>query len=194
MNIISNLSLNDKENLIERLDRILDWIKSCDTKASIVIAGIGVTLTVLTSSNSLMGLKKVMSSLLSNVDFSNFLYLVFLVGALGCTLLGVVNLILVLVPRLNKFASKINDTKSNSLYYFGKISEIDYNSFKQSLEREINTMDEIEDLMSQIYINSNICAVKYNYYRRGIIFSFSGVVAFIVLYLIGLFLFSIGGF
>lgn len=191
---MSNLNVSDKNNLIERLDRILDWIKSCDTKASIVIAGIGVTLTVLTSSNSLNGLKKVITSLFSNVNFSNFLFLLFLVAALGCIFFGVVNLILVLVPRLNKFGSKLSGTKSSSLYYFGKISEIDYNSFKQNIEREINTSDEIEDLLSQIYINANICTVKYSYYRRGIIFSFTGLVAFIILYLVGLFLFSIGGF
>ncbi|MCM3005888.1 hypothetical protein [Priestia koreensis] len=47
----------DKTNLIERLDRNLDWIKSCDTKASIVIAVVGVFLTIFTSETSINMLK-----------------------------------------------------------------------------------------------------------------------------------------
>jgi len=47
----------DKTNLIERLDRNLDWIKSCDTKAAIVIAVVGVFLTIFTSETSINMLK-----------------------------------------------------------------------------------------------------------------------------------------
>jgi len=38
-----------KEDLIDRLDRILEWIKTCDTKTSILLAGMGIVGTILTS-------------------------------------------------------------------------------------------------------------------------------------------------
>ena len=38
-----------KEDLIDRLDRILEWIKTCDTKTSILLAGMGIVGTLLTS-------------------------------------------------------------------------------------------------------------------------------------------------
>ena len=38
-----------KEDLIDRLDRILEWIKACDTKTSILLAGMGIVATILTS-------------------------------------------------------------------------------------------------------------------------------------------------
>lgn len=191
---MSNIDMSEKSNLIQRLDRILDWIKSCDTKASIVIAGIGVTLTLLTSSDSLDGMKKIIISFIDNINFANLVYLMALIVSLGLTIWGLINLILVLVPRLNKFSGSISNTRASSLYYFGKISNIDYASFKQNMEKEINTPDEIEDLLSQIYINAQICNLKYSYYRKGIMFSFIGIGSFISLYIIGLFLLSIGGF
>ena len=40
-NHLNELKKLNKEDLTQRLDRHLDWIKSCDTKASIVIAGEG---------------------------------------------------------------------------------------------------------------------------------------------------------
>mgnify|MGYP003361933013 FL=1 len=38
-----------KEDLIDRLDRILEWINTCDTKTSILLAGMGIVGTILTS-------------------------------------------------------------------------------------------------------------------------------------------------
>ncbi len=69
----------DKSNLTERLDRHLDWIKSCDTKASIVIAVLGVFLTIFTSENSIKMLKQILSQPLQHINFANLLYLLLFV-------------------------------------------------------------------------------------------------------------------
>lgn len=106
---------------------------------------------------------------------------------------GGFNLISVLVPRLKSFASEISGTRSNSFYYFGSIANNDYDSFKQKILNESED-DEIEDLLSQIYINSKICDVKFRFYKTGIIYSFSGIVALILLYVVGFLLLKLGGF
>ena len=41
--------LDKKEDLLNRLDRVLDWIKTCDTKASIFLAAIGIVVTIIGS-------------------------------------------------------------------------------------------------------------------------------------------------
>lgn len=52
--LIMENNLLYKNNLIERLDRHLDWIKSFDTKASILLAVIGIFLTIFTSEISIL--------------------------------------------------------------------------------------------------------------------------------------------
>lgn len=50
---LNNISSLNKNDLTQRLDRHLDWIKSCDTKASIVIAGAGIFLSIFTAEHSI---------------------------------------------------------------------------------------------------------------------------------------------
>jgi len=64
-----------KEDLIQRLNRHLDWIKSCDTKASIVIAGAGIFLSIFTAEHSINMLNQILTQTIRNINFSNFLYL-----------------------------------------------------------------------------------------------------------------------
>ena len=72
---------------------------------------------------------------------------------------------------------------------------MDYSTFKQDITGTgIASYDEIEDLLSQIYINAHICTVKYKHYRKGVISSFIGIFGVIVLYGIGFLLMEIGGF
>lgn len=66
-----------KDNLIQRLDRQLDWIKSCDTKASIVLAMVGIFLTLFLSDQSLGMIKRIITESINSINFSNILYLIF---------------------------------------------------------------------------------------------------------------------
>ncbi|WP_431029660.1 Pycsar system effector family protein [Lysinibacillus sp. LZ02] len=183
----------EKDNLLERLDRLLDWIKSCDTKASIGITAVGIFLTIFLSEKSLTGINKIIIAATRDFNFSNLIYLLLIFIAALSVIYGGFNLISVLVPRLNSFASKISGTRSISFYYFGSIANGDYDTFKQKIQNETED-DEIEDILSQIYINSKICDVKFRYYKKGIIYSFSGIVALILLYVIGFLLLKLGGF
>ena len=153
----------------------------------------GIFLTIFTAEQSLTGFKQIIQAATRDFNFSNLIYLLLFLAAVLSVIYGGYNLISVLVPRLNSYASTITGTKSSSFYYFGSIANSDYDSFKQKLLNESED-DEIEDLLSQIYINSKICSVKFKFYREGIVYSFSGIVALILLYVIGFLLLKLGGF
>lgn len=187
-----NNSLN-KENLIDRLDRNLDWIKSCDTKASIVIAVLGVFLTIFMSENSIKMLKEILSQPFQHINFANFLYLLLFVVFWTILLYGVYCLIRVLVPKLTKDVVSYEGTYKNSLYFFEGIAK---NSFLEFKDKVTNTTkeDEITDILSQVYINAKICTIKYSYYSKGIRCASLGIAGVIILYVIGMVLVMVGGF
>ncbi|PET27185.1 hypothetical protein CN518_27620 [Bacillus anthracis] len=183
----------DKNNLIERLDRNLDWIKSCDTKASIVIAVLGVFLTIFTSENSIDMLKTILSQPIKHISFSNFLYLISFISSLAIFIFGLYCLIRVLIPRLSKETQVYERTYNDSLYFFETIAKNSFQEFKNKVE-QTSEDDEIKDILFQIYINAKICTIKYNYYSKGIKYSSLGVTGILILYIVGIILVMVGGF
>lgn len=190
MNTTSSL---DKNDLTQRLDRHLDWIKSCDTKASIVIAGAGIFLTIFTAEHSIDMLNQILSQTIENINFSNFLYLTLFFVFWGMFIYGAYSLIRVLVPMMKKEVLIYQqDTRSDSLYYFESIDDKKYLEFKQKMIDE-TPEDEIEDLLTQIYINAKVCSAKYSFYRRGIRLTFIGIAGILVLYTVGIILLKLEG-
>lgn len=190
MNNNSSLSKND---LTQRLDRHLDWIKSCDTKASIVIAGASIFLSIFAAEHSLNIFNEILSQTFQNIDFSNFLYLMLLFLFLGLFIYGVYCLIRVLVPMMKKEVLIYQqDTRSDSLYYFESIDDKNYLEFKEKMINE-TPENEIEDLLTQIYINAKICSAKYSFYRKGIRSTFIGIAGILILYTVGILLLKFEG-
>ncbi|KIV58960.1 hypothetical protein AM501_09515 [Aneurinibacillus migulanus] len=183
----------DKNNLIAQLDRHLDWIKSCDTKSSIVIAGIGIFLTIFTSEHSINMLKLILSQTIQHISFSNFLYLLFFAVSWVVFIYGAYCLVRVLIPRLSKEVLAYEGICNDSLYFFETIAKNNFPEFKEKVINR-NQEEEIADILSQIYVNAKICTIKYSYYSMGIKYSFLGVAGVIILYLIGVILIKLGGF
>lgn len=52
---------------------------------------------------------------------------------------------------------------------------------------------ELEDLLTQIYINAKICSSKYKFYKKGIRSTFIGIAGIIILYAVGIVLVKLGG-
>lgn len=183
----------EKNNLIDRLDRHLDWIKSCDTKASIVIAAIGVLLTIFASEHSINMLKIILFQSIQFINFANILYLIFFFTSWVAILFGVYCLIRVLIPRLSKDVEVYEGIHKDSLYYFETIAKNNFQEFKEKFTSS-NEEEEITDILSQIYVNAKICTIKYSYYSNGIKYSFLGISGVIILYVIGVILVKLGGF
>lgn len=187
-----NNSLN-KSDLLQRLDRHLEWIKSCDTKASIVIAGAGIFLSIFTAEHSINMLNQIFAQSINNINFSNFLYLSLFLLFWGLFVYGSYCLIRVLVPMMKKEVIIFQqDTHADSLYYFESIDDKKYSEFREKMINE-SPEAELEDLLTQIYINAKICSSKYKFYKKGIRSTFIGIAGIIILYAVGIVLVKLGG-
>lgn len=184
--------LVSKDDLLARLDRLLNWISSCDTKSSIVIAGVGLFLTIFTSEHSFNMLKTILTKTIDHMYVFNVVYLIGFSIALLFFAYGSYCLIRVLVPRLSKDLKKIENTYNDSLYYFESISKNSFLEFENKIKNR-NEHTDIKDILSQIYINSRICTIKYAYYSKGIKHVFIGTVGLLCLFLFGIILMKLGG-
>lgn len=161
------------------MDRINEWIKSCDNKTSILLATFGIFSSIFISDffrNKCISIARYM---LDKVEFGSILYLftfsIFIVS-LG---VGLFYLVKELSPKL----SFKNINSGNSLIFFGSIGDKTYDQFKQLIdEEEENTY---RDIIYQIYINSKICADKHMYAKKGIIFSSIGVIGIFFMFVAG---------
>ncbi|MED4057167.1 Pycsar system effector family protein (plasmid) [Niallia taxi] len=183
----------DRDNLLNRLDRLLEWIRACDTKSSIVLAGIGIFITFFTTDFITKTFKTILVRSIKNIDFSNFLYLLLLFLSVLSLMYGIYCLTKVLIPRLSKETVENDGRPSDSLYFFEPIAKTKYREFRDNMLTATKE-DEKEDILSQIYVNAKICTYKYNYSRKGMKLSIIGISSLVILYLIGLVLIQLGGF
>ncbi|TWM14724.1 hypothetical protein CHCC15091_1765 [Bacillus licheniformis] len=96
-----------------------------------------------------------------------------------------------MIPRDKKILEEEGLYK-DSLYYFETISNNSFLEFKRKVTRDKD--NEISDLLSQIYVNAKICAIKYQFFKKGIKYSFFGIVSIVLVFMIGALLVNIGGF
>lgn len=173
----------NKEDVYKNLDNIISWINNSEVKASIALGLFGVIITVLFTNDSLI--KKyadLFKEVIKNVNFSDVLYILFIILSIGTIFLGLYKLIKVLIPTLQ---TKFN-LKKPSHIYFGSIANFNSSlEFKESLN---DTTEEelMDDLLNQVYINSIICMNKFNNFQIGLKFSLSGFLLLIFLIIIGI--------
>ncbi|EJD99226.1 Pycsar system effector family protein [Staphylococcus epidermidis] len=184
---------NLKNDLLDELDRHLGWIRSCDTKASIVLAMLGVFIVIISSELFLDSQKEIVLNALNNINFSNLIYLMFEGAVYFLFFDGVFNIIRVLFPQLKKSVKDYNGVENDSLYYFESISSKTYSEYKkQRINR--TSEEEIHDILSQIYINSKISTRKYHFYKKGLAMVLWGILGILILHSIGIILVKAGGF
>ena len=183
----------DKDEQIEEakasLDRINGWINSCDSKAGTVLALTGVLLTIIFTNDGLTAMYNVLQKSIPPVNFCTVLY----VGLLGISALvlgyGMVRLVLTLVARIDSNVYNEPGMITDSVLFFGKISNRASYQIFQSDVLNMKKEDYLKDLLSQIYINSKIANEKHVNYNKGIKWTIIGFIAFIVMFLIGIYLY-----
>lgn len=171
-----------KEDLIDRLDRILEWIKTCDTKTSILLAGMGIVATILTSEKFLQKETYVWEVFSRNIDWLKIICISSFIMSVVLIIMSIFFFILELNPFL--FSKKSGNTKIDSLYFFGTISKKDRGVFKkQYFEQTLE--NDVDDLLNQVYMNAKICNLKYKRTKRGIICSTVGVIGLVIVFFAG---------
>lgn len=171
------------DDAYRNLENINSWINNSDTKASIILGLVGILLTINFSNNGFVeNVLEIVGKCIKEISFSDILYLCFVIASIVFFCYGLYNLLKVLVPTL-KTNIKL---KKNSIIYFGSISNYSSCQEFKSQVYDIKGKDLLDDLLNQIYINSNICNIKFKNFCNGIKYSIIGYVLFIILFLIGL--------
>lgn len=183
----------DVEEQIEEakasLDRINGWINSCDSKSGIVLALTGVLLTIIFTNDGMVEMYNVLQNIMPPVNFCTVLYIGFLGTAAFMLCYGIARLIFTLVARINSNVYNEPGLITDSVLFFGKISaKASYQVFQNDV-LNMTKEEYLNDLLSQIYINSKIANEKHVNYNKGIKWTIIGFIAFIAMFLIGIYLY-----
>ena len=120
-------------------------------------------------------------------SFCHIFYLVCFTGAIFLLVWGMFNLGSVLVAKTSEEALGRKD-ESSRIFFAGIIKNGNYVDYKQKFYA-MNREDFLNDLIEQIYINANIASIKYATYNRGLRCTIVGFIFFIVLLLIGIYVY-----
>jgi hypothetical protein len=164
---------NKIENGFTRLDNINSWINNCDSKSSYILTFFGVVVTIIFTSD--IG-KEMISTLdfyssneVTKESFYNFtqlfLFLLFLLSSL-VTLYFIYN---TLKAKINTSIYTQDDLVTSSNIFFGTISTKEFKDFNNQVKAETEG-SLINDLNSQIFINSNIANAKFKNYNLSLKF------------------------
>lgn len=165
-----------REQLRSDLERVNFWINNVDQKASLLLAVLGIILSIVCSTNKVfeivfVALKPIIDALKYQncIPVLNILMAIMMcicIWHLGKTILFILNAIKATTdPKL--FEQK--DLNTDSLLHFQSIENRSYKSFqKYRLIQMEELKEEISDFLSQIYINSNICVNKFDNYNKSI--------------------------
>lgn len=170
---ISNKDKKQKDDLEYTLEAVNSWINSCDQKAGILLAIVGVTITVIGTSDFLKYLRKYIFNPFvknitetSNLTFSWSRFTVFFLLAISVTMLITSCYYLFLTITANIDDEKIREEnlglEKTSYIFYGSINKMKYETFKE------DNIKFVDDLKSQIYLNSIIATEKFQNYNKGL--------------------------
>ena len=166
----------DKDDLNQILDRNIAWIENCDNKASIMLGAFGVALSVIFALDYATIILNVIQEKWSNPSFGNIAFLILVT-------------LKTLTPKIDMRNLGADEKMcSNSIIYFSTIAiHSNYTKFLDRL-KETNDDNYLNDISSQIYICAKICDLKFKDYKKGLHFSISGLLAFMLLITCGYFI------
>lgn len=149
----------ENEELISRMDRIIEWVKTCDTKASIMLSVLSLSVGIIFTSDFVLGsLKNVIVNTIVITDKGSFSWSAFF--AVLSAILVVLSLLCALKCYISVLRAKTNEDQTedqhlmlDSFIHFNHISKLTYEEFVRGIE----DADVTKDLTSQIYINAKRC-------------------------------------
>ena len=173
------------EELSNVLDRTIRWIENCDSKASTILGVEGVILSIVLASDYVKTIFAVYKYMISNLNFWTGLYLTITLFSVIALCVGTIFLIKVLGAKIDSSEFQNREVQPDSVIFFGTISE------NKSLEdynkklRGYSSLQMDDDLISQIYICSLICKLKFELYKKGVVITESGLFVFMITMFIG---------
>lgn len=187
----TELSTEDIEYKIDiatqTLERNIGFVTNCDNKTSIVLTAFGVLITIILTNEGLNEIFNIVKSCIATKTFCSILYLLCFAGAIFAMVLGMFNLGNVLIAKTSEEVIGRNDENSR-IFFSGIRKNGDHNVYHQKF-CAMNKEDLLNDLIEQIYINADIASIKYATYNRGLRCTIVGFVFFVILLLIGIYIY-----
>ena len=175
---VSNRSIEELQNILNRIDT---HISNCDSKVSTVLGCIGVLFGVFFVSDYVTKYFDLFMYIISNLSFFHVLLILgglFSLIATGC---GICFLMLSLVARVDSNIFKEKSLKTRSLIFFQSVSL--WNKYEE-FQKKLKFCDKEalkDDYISQIYMCSKICSIKYRYYGQGMKWTVIGFIIWCII-------------
>lgn len=162
-----------KENLKHTYDTVNMWTNNCDQKAGILLAIISVVISIIITSDSLKMLKKhIFSPFIeywsgnSELVFSWSRFICFFLFTIAAFMLLLSCYYLFKTINANIDYEKMHEENpklaKTSYIFFETISKMTYENFKK------DKVEYLDDLRSQIYVNSKIVTTKFQNYIKAL--------------------------
>ena len=169
----NDITRKDKDDLKHTYDTVNAWLSNCDQKASILLAVVGVVITVLVTSDFLKGLRSIIFGPFvkywteeTELGFlwSRFTVFVLIVIAAGMLITSCYYLFKTIWANIDydKMREENPDLVEKSFIFWGTVSAMSYDDFKRE------NVNYVDDLKSQIYVNSKIAMAKFKNYNEGL--------------------------
>ncbi len=181
----NNRNIEELKNILERIDT---QISNCDNKAIAILGCLGVIIGVFLATDFIKNVFAVIYYFIGLISIIHIVWLLSTCISIIIIMLGAFNLFSVLTGRINPEEYKRAGLEIDSLIFWGSIAS--HNRYKDYFKK-IERADEHvmkNDYLSQIFICSKICQLKYMYYNKGLKQTSIGIVAYGALMIIGVFM------
>lgn len=154
INVLINYAYGD-------LERTIDWLHNCETKLSLLLTLIGFTFAYIFTS---IDFPYLLNEILCEVSTLIIINMIILSGGIITLLCSLICVFTALRAKVKHKPVDNTNMVSDSLLYFGTISNKTFNQFNKHF---IDQTDEnrLIDISSQIYINSKIISWKLKHYN-----------------------------
>ena len=182
-----------KDDAYKTLDITNMWIENVDSKISYALAFIGILLGFIITKDKPIDIGDTVVDILektsmflasSNRVFNitiekNILALVLLTALTTTAIISIIYLLIALKGNIGLDEYNEDGLNIESNIFWGSISKKRYIDFKNEVTN-INENDLINDITSQIFINSKICNKKFENYNKGIRYIIFTVIIFFI--------------
>ncbi|MGM0582950.1 MAG: hypothetical protein ACQETL_19895 [Bacteroidota bacterium] len=168
---------------IKKLELVNQWIFNVDTKSSFVLTFYSVIITIIFSSK--IGNKMIdvftyeKASEINSTNIWLFFKLLIVVAFFMTASITFYNIYQTLKGRINPKIYRQQGLKTDSNLFFGTIASKTYEDFKAQTNSE-NDDAFINDLNSQVFINSKIAHSKFKHYNKSIKWLICSFIIFVI--------------
>lgn len=171
----------------QTLERNMGLVSYCDTKASVVLAVLGAFLGFTLTADGVTTISEILTEALKSNTFLEAIYFYGVVFSAVAVLVGICLLTCVLFARGTK--KEQENAMNGSMLFFGSIANANSDSDYSTEFKEMTKEKVLDALLKDLYINSVIAKTKYDYFNKGLKYAIPGLVGFIVLLMVGRFIY-----